>query len=78
MIFKESHRAGLTAVFRHMHAHSMSWDILWEVCLDLNDNDVAKAMEYMDGMVEPFEAISVTASLRRAGFNHTIRSWKDV
>jgi hypothetical protein len=76
--FTENHRSALTRMFRNMTAHSMSWDILWEVCLELNEDSVAKAMEYMDGIVEPFEAISITSSLRKAGFNHIIRSWKEV
>ena len=78
MTFTERHRLGLTLMFRHMTAHSMSWDILWEVMLEQNDDDVAKAMEFMDGAVEPFEAISINAALRRTGFPHTIRSWKEV
>jgi hypothetical protein len=78
MQFKESHRSALTRIFKGMTAHSMSWDILWEVCLELQGDSVANAMDFMDGSVEPFEAISITSALRKAGFNHTIRSWKDV
>lgn len=78
MIFLEKHRSGLNYMFRHMTAHDMSWDILWEVLLEQNDNDVTKAMEFMNGAVEPFEAISINAALRRTGFTHVIRSWKDV
>lgn len=78
MTFTENHRLALNYMFKNMTAHSMSWDILWEVMLDLNENDVAKAMVAMDGAVEPFEAISINAALRRNGFTHVIRSWKDV
>lgn len=78
MTFYEKHRKSLTYMFRNMTAHSMSWDILWEVLLEQNEDNVTKAMEFMDGAVEPFEAISINAALRRNGFPHTIRSWKEV
>ena len=78
MLFHAEDRWALTYMFKHMSAWGYDWDILWEVALEQNFDEVYDAMKSLDGGVTPREAVSITSALRKAGYNHTIRSWKDV
>lgn len=78
MLFHAEDRSNLTWMFKNMTAWGYDWDILWEVALEQNWDEVCDAMKSLDGGVTPREAVSLNSALRKAGYNHKIRSYKEV